>query len=151
MPSQPSDVICTRDLRWSSLARTHTISYHTHPNTVKRTGLVAKIHLLYAQQKVTMMRGQAQKMSNEIRILNNILLQDNSSTVHFSSDHFLQFQHEDMSLDSLPRHRLTSPIMMTLRRAMVVMPDLYPGVLLQPGKELLLRTHPGHPQLPPLG
>ena len=57
VPSQPSDVICNRDLRWSSLSRTHTISYHTHPNTGKRTGLVAKIHLLYAQQKVTMMRG----------------------------------------------------------------------------------------------
>ena len=74
--------------------RTHTISYHTHPNTVKRTGRVAKIHLLYAQQKVTMMRGHAQKMSNEIQIMSILLLQ---SSVKFSNEHSLRFQHEDTS------------------------------------------------------
>ena len=96
VPSQPSDVICNRDLRWSSLSRTHTISYHTHPNTGKRTGLVAKIHLLYAQQKVTMMRGQghAQKMSNDIQIMKNDF---GSFKLPFSNEHPLQFQHEDTS------------------------------------------------------
>ena len=28
-------------------------------------------------------------------------------------------------------------------------PDLYPGVLIEPGQQLLLRTDPVHPQLPP--
>ena len=32
----------------------------------------------------------------------------------------------------------------------MMMTDLYPGAMLQPGQELLLRADPLHPQLPPL-
>ena len=34
---------------------------------------------------------------------------------------------------------------------MILMTDLYPGVMLKPGQELLLGADPRHPQLPPLG
>ena len=42
-------------------------------------------------------------------------------------------------------------IIMMIMIVIKMMTDLYPGVVLQPGQELLLRADPLHPQLPPLG
>ena len=65
VPSQPSDAICNRHLRWSSPALTpsHITLIQTR---LKEPGSWGKIHWLYAQQKVTMIRGSAQMMSNQI-------------------------------------------------------------------------------------